>query len=829
MIKHYITILLSILAITITSCSNKEKVGFSPYTPGFYELKGGVKSVTEEEFGKKSKLFSTKRLDYDNAGHLLSYTYYENPEYYNNEGFCDTVKMDYQYNKSGRLENIASNSIAQYTPKFNKYGDLIEESYVTTEEYERQDSYTMDYTYDEYGNVTKVTTCYSENDTSTTEYLFENNKLRQVNIHNISQNIQCECDTSGLIISKKYYDPVSYKLINSSSYTYKFDAKGNWIEKTEREQYKVKSTTKRDIVYYLDSELADNVPVIHNESNLNESHTGIKFIDTYINSVKARSGNDEDSPSGVLFIILIICTVILTGIGCWMASDYIFEDFTGEIQDNGMKKMWMYNTEPYTKVGSILLIGLAAFVVSILLILLVGGVIWGLLWLVKLILWAIIIIGWLCLIGGVLGLLAKEGTGCLGVIIGGVIVAFQDDIERVGENLVNWGFEFMQSVNMFGWGLGLFQHYWDVIFLSFLSPFAIFLGIAFVLIAISLLLNGFEYVVTKIYSIRRPCPSCGSTETPEYIIGGKPHPVSLHPGIYGIFYHKSPVTGEKVPTMYINGKGKITRRCTECNTFMKADTEHTLGTDIHIGIVGHRSSGKSYLLYSGLSSLMNTYPERFSQIDADNETKIEDKKRRIDSHDGIQTNVAYSYRAVQLMLKTKFRPVPYHLFFYDVAGEKFNSSSASHKTAMDFYQNVQSIVFVIDPSMLDINGLIVSDKFEEWHKANADAETYQVSGSYSVLENILETVGRNSKKIDFNFVCTKMDMGYFSAAGYPENPSAEEIKQFITEEMGLNNLVNAAGNTFNTTQFYAVSATDADKSNIEHLFEDLLKQRNIKL
>ena len=72
---------MSILAITITSCSNKEDVRYSPYTPNFYELKGGVKSVTEEEFGKKSKLISTKRLNYDNAGHLLSYTYYENPEY----------------------------------------------------------------------------------------------------------------------------------------------------------------------------------------------------------------------------------------------------------------------------------------------------------------------------------------------------------------------------------------------------------------------------------------------------------------------------------------------------------------------------------------------------------------------------------------------------------------------------------------------------------------------------------------------------------------------------------------------------------------------------
>lgn len=817
---------MSLLAITITSCESKDPVRFSPYNPGYHRLNGNIQSVTEKVYEKKSKLLHTELFDFDNSRHLLSHKYYDDIE------LGDTSCTYYEYNASGRIKNIQSVYIAQYTPEFNEFGDLIKETVVGGgDDLNTGLSYTQYFDYNENGDVTKVTTEFSPESTSLTEYYYENNKLRYVHKCDGTENIIYDCDTSGLIISKKSYDKYGKKVLAQSTFTYNLDEQGNWIEKVERDNKKVISTTKREISYYSEAEMSNAKSEKReiNYTDYNKSYSGIKFIDTYINSVKARSGNDEDSPSGVLFIILIICTAILMALGCWKFSDYLFEDFTGEIQDNGMKKMWMYNTEPYTKVGSILLIGLAAFVASIIIILLVGGVIWGLLWLIKLILWAIIIIGWICLIGGALGLLAKEGTGCLGIIIGGVIVGCQDKIERTGEDLVNWGFEFMQSVNMFGWGLGLFQNYWDVIFLAFISPFILFLTIAFILIAISLILNGFEYIVTKIYSIRRPCPSCGSTETPEYIIGGKPHPVALHPGIYGIFYHKSPVIGEKVPTMYLNGKGKLTRRCTECNTYMRADTEHTLGTDIHIGIVGHRSSGKSYLLYSGLSSLMNTYPERFSQIDADNETKIEDKMSRINSHDGIQTNVANSYRAVQLMLKTKFRPVPYHLFFYDVAGEKFNSSSASHKTAMEFYQNVQSIVFIIDPSMLDINGLIVSDKFEEWHKANADAETYRVSGSYSVLEDILETVGRNSKKIDFNFVCTKKDMGYFSATGYTECPSAEEIKQFMTEEMGLNNLVNAAGNTFNTTQFYAVSAIDADKANIEHLFEDLLKQRNIKL
>lgn len=601
--------------------------------------------------------------------------------------------------------------------------------------------------------------------------------------------------------------------------------------------YEVKGSAKSII----EREYSNKSKLIYSEAELAASNTAeqtsvstksyinIAFVDNYINDVLSRSGNQADSPSRVLFIILIFCTIIVTAISWYMASDFVFHNFTGHIQNNGMKRLWMYNHEPYTKVGTLLLIALAAFVASIILILLVGGVIWGLLWVVKLILWAIIIIGWICLIGGGLALFGRVPVGCLPLIIGILIVSYQDTIEEVGEDLVTWGFEFMQSVNMFSWGLGIFKNYWDVILVIFFTPMVLFLAFAVFVISLNMLLNGFEFIVTRIYSIGRPCPICGSTATPDYIVGGKPHPVKLHPGVYGVFTHKSPVTGESIPTMLLNGRGKVTRKCKKCNSFINADTDNTIGTEIHIGIVGHRSSGKSYLLYSGLSSLMSSYPERFSQIDADNDTRIENKKKRIDARDGIQTDVANKYRAIQLILKSKLRPVPYHLFFYDVAGEKFNASSSSHKTAMDFYRNVQSILFIVDPSMLDISGTPASAKFVDWHKRNANAEKYRIDGSFAVLKDILETVGRKSNKIDFNFVCTKTDMGYLTELGYSKAPEENEIERFISTELGLSNLINSARASFKNVHFYTVSAIESDKSRLKNLFITLLEQRKVML
>ena len=818
MMKLYKLFILTLLSVIITSCS-QEKARFTPYTPNYYEVKGSAKSIIEREYSNKSKLLYTKQFDFDKSGRLVSFKHIVDK---------DTVTRYMHYKDNGRIENIQWNEITKYTPEFNEFGDLIKETYITGENNGFESGFIQEWEYDVNGNIINEKTCYIESDCSSVEYLYENNKLKQVKEYNLGEEIQYDCDTTGLVISKKVYDELANKITSQSTYKYKFDDKRNWIEKVERENKRLKSTIKREILYYSEAELVAANPT-KQESVVAKSYIGIDFVDNYINNVLSRSGNQEDSPSKVLFIILIICTVIVTAIGWYMASDFVFHNFTGHIQNNGMKRLWMYNHEPYTKVGSLLLIALAAFVASIIIILLVGGVIWGLLWVVKLILWAIIIIGWICLIGGGLALFGKEPVGCLPLIIGILIVSFQDTIEETGENLVAWGFEFMQSVNMFSWGLGIFKNYWDVILVVFFTPMVLFLGFAVFVITLNMLLNGFEFIVTRIYSIRRPCPICGSTATPDYIVGGKPHPVKLHPGVYGVFTHKSPVTGEGVPTMLLNGRGKVRRKCKNCNSEINSNTENTIGTEIHIGIVGHRSSGKSYLLYSGLSSLMSSYPDRFSQIDAVNDTQIDGKKKLIDSKADIQTAVANKYRAVQLILKSKMRPVPYHLFFYDVAGEKFNASSSSHKTAMDFYRNVQSIVFIVDPSMLDISGTPASAKFVDWHKRNANAEKYRIDGSFAVLKDILETVGRKSNKIDFNFVCTKTDMGYLPELGYSKTPGENEIERFISTELGLSNLINSARASFKNVHFYTVSAIESDKSRLKNLFITLLEQRKVTL
>jgi hypothetical protein len=131
--------------------------------------------------------------------------------------------------------------------------------------------------------------------------------------------------------------------------------------------------------------------------------------------------------------------------------------------------------------------------------------------------------------------------------------------------------------------------------------------------------------------------------------------------------------------------------------------------------------------------------------------------------------------------------------------------------------------------MLDISGTPASVKFVDWHKINANSEKYRVDGSFAVLKDIFETVGRKSNKIDFNFVCTKTDMGYLPELGYSKTPSETEIEHFMSTELGLSNLINSARSSFKNVHFYAVSAIESDKSKLIDLFVKLLGQRKVLL
>ena len=828
--------------VYLTGCA-KPKQWTTPFAYMYYECypETHVKHFQSKTYNAKWELIQTKGYDFDINGNLIR-------EYSINE--TDTTDVTTYKYKNNRLVEIINSDGAKGKTKFDNEGFLTNIRFYNDLQGKKSLCATLEMTYNSEGllsryiikreNFGDLLGSNAENSGSCSEYHIEYNEgvrssfmLIDSNYSN-NQHLKYDYEYNQFGFAKNVivFDNTSGEALHTWQYAYTYDEHNNWTGRIQKEKGRLQQTEKRVLEYYSAEEIEEAAIKITAQSNFYEGENTIFAIfGGYLENLNDRIELQLEEYDGGTILLAIV--ILLTVVGMILTLIRMMKRpfFKRHVLSNGMKRMWMYDSSRYLNILSYFGIALGCFIGAILVIALIGGVAWLIAWIIKIFFIIIIWIGLILTIIGALGALAKSKFAAA-LIPGIIILCFEKTLDRWGKEIVDWSFDFLQQVNIVDWGYHFIVNLWDGILLVFLTPVILFLAVALIIIIFTSILNGIEWIVTRIYSIRRPCPSCGSAKTPDYIISGTIHPVKLHPGTFGVFTHISPVNGKRIPTMLLNGKGQLDRKCPDCGTIIHADAKRTYGTDIHIGFVGHRSSGKSYLLYSGLSALVKSYPEKIQQIDSDQDTSIEGKKQRIDARQGIQTNVANRYRAVQLMVSSKLRPVPYHMFFYDVAGEKFNASSSSYKTAMDFYKNVQSIVFVIDPSMIDYTGIPASACIKNWsHKPSINmGETYRIDNSFSVLKDILESVGRKSKKIDFSFVCTKADMGYFEAENLTRKGITEQqIENFIRNSLGLGNLVNSAKASFNSVHFFEVSVTDVDNSNLIQLFEFLLKQKGVSI
>lgn len=824
--------LLLLSVVFLVACEKQEPVRYMPHNWETCELQEGVKSIYEITYSNQKKtrvVYPTRYISFDERGQLLADKRYDKN---------DSTIIRYVYAENGRLENVTGNlgDIKQFIPLYNEFGDLIKETYVQ----DGTANYFFEYTYDTLGHIVEERLCYAESEAFPTYYTYQGDKLATQISYGSSSETHYKYDKVGNCIETRIYEGElgeKRKLTAIYKYSYKFDRRGNWIEQTEKRRGKVTSVTTREIEYY------DLATVLTAKKAPQQQNT-LAQDGSYFARLKARiamANYTTGTPALALTIAVILLTLIIAGIAIYFfIEEWDINDLlTTDMAVSGMEKMWMFRWGVYAYAGIILTTLIVSFVAAVLVLFVVGAVLWILMWICKILFWITIVGGVIALIFGLLGVFfddESKGTGCLMVIVGGVIAGCSDFLGDLGETLVEWGTNALHTLNLFQWGINIFTQFWDLLLLVFFSPMALFLAFALLCILLALLLMGGEALVMRVYNVNRPCPHCGSTDTPKYIINSKTgfvHPVALHPGVYGIFHHRVFDSSDRclwsVPTMLANGKGKLNRICSGCGETIFADAEHTFGTEVHIGIVGNRSSGKSYLLYSGLALLKQEHSSQVMQLDKDSETNIDDKFKRISALADIQTDTS-QHHAVQLILKVRrqlFFQIPYHLFFYDVAGEKFNASKQLSHYQMDFYKHVQSIIFLIDPAMIDTAGMPISDNFASWVEKNGSRERFDVESIFGVLQRLLEQYRKSAKYIDFNFVCVKSDTGYFRACGYSAQPSEKEIETFISKELGLTNLILSAKNYFNKVHFHEVSVVDNDKSKLRNLFLDILKQRHI--
>ncbi len=575
-------------------------------------------------------------------------------------------------------------------------------------------------------------------------------------------------------------------------YEYEVDSLGHWTAaKITNSRGKQLRTIEREYITP-GSVLAAKTAAINDKYTTESSGNVLK---DYWNNILYRFAlvdAKSNAPSWLLYLLILV----LTGVYMWLAIRWFLAntdtlDEWRPYKKGSMQRLWMFNKEPYINV--LILTGclIGSFIAAMLTLMAVGLVTYGILWLFKLLLIVLVWVGWITLILAIIFFFENWLYAIVCGIVAALILLNKEAIAKVGQLSVDWGFDFMNKLNFFDWTLYIFKDLWDVLLIVLFGPIVIFLVIAALLIIFMGLLMGLEWLVMKIYDVRRPCPSCGSTKGFEYMADNyHVHPAGLHPGIYGVFYQWSPDAHKYLPTMIFNGKAKLKRRCKNCKNIEHHADGKSFGTEKHIGIVGHRSSGKTYFLYSELDLV--TRNTKAEQTDATEDTKIQDIADRIKKGANVQTDQRQWFKAVQLMLPRKLSPIPWHLFFYDVAGENFDTNVSRTPTALEFYKNVESIVFIIDPSMVDPLMPGVSPKAKAWIKARGESEHSSPASTYSRLTSILDEHGRKLKNINFYFLLTKSDLGYLDG---------KTPRQYIEEELGLIETVNQATNKFRNVGF----------------------------
>ena len=543
-------------------------------------------------------------------------------------------------------------------------------------------------------------------------------------------------------------------------------------------------------------------------------------------SLLAASVYTANTNSWVLWVFVILS---LIAFGCsfltpvWKSN---WKNIRGQYDDNNMRRMLMFNHQPYLLVAYLALSIIVAAAIGAAILFVVGGVSYLLLWVVKLLIWALIIIGWIALVGGALALfLAKEGAGCLPLTGGGVILYFQDTLSNWGNMCVEAGFSFFSALNIWEYCQYLFTAYVPTLLLIASIPIGIGLSAAILALLCAFAFWLTETIMTRKYNIKHPCPFCHNPSEPAvYLSNNVELPVKLRPGMYGLLHITHPETGEKMPTMLLNGRDNLSRKCPHCDRIINYKT----GVEKHIAFVGLPESGKTCLTYRFVGNMMkNDENIRFTDdVSKEAQQIILDVKNGKVQDLASKTSVNDMRRSLQILVPGK-APLPYHFFINDVGGELFTTSGVE-SNYMQFFKDVDSVSFLIDPFTMDFSEYETSGAFAKWYKTNIlDKKQFSHVEKFS---NVLHTVKAMSdlfvhktKDIHVNIILVKSDTGYI-----PKDVQEDEVKlkDMVINQMGMAAEVMDLENTYASLHFYAVSSLK--NTGIDRLIKGIIKDLKIK-
>lgn len=512
----------------------------------------------------------------------------------------------------------------------------------------------------------------------------------------------------------------------------------------------------------------------------------------------------------------------------------------------GMQKVFFFRKEPYLLLLNIAGCVFGAFVAVIIVFIAIGGLVWSCCWLGNAL---IIALYWILTIGGYAygvvmilgGLFRKEWAmkisiskkrlwsilwGIAFIQLGSFVTEYKYAIYHLGGVVTNFGSYIFDTFNVFSIAWYLIRTNWFIAVLIALTPFVLFLTCAAVYMVFSGCLTLYENSVLRRYNMKNPCPNCHNHSEPAiYYSHGKPLPVPLKPGVWGLFHIVHPVTGEKMPTLFLNGKGDYPRQCHVCSTMINAE----VGVECQVAFAGLPGSGKTTLLYRIVAEL------RRAKVGSTNLFRFTDQVepslieyidsiadgRKMDYYPD-KTDVS-RHRSIQMIGVNPHSSFPYRLFLNDVAGEIFTVEQDDESAP--FFRNTNVVVLALDPFTMNVSNLDLGDNFKSWYKDKiGDPKESRYRATFSdAVSSLLNTVAHyraeGFKGITVMPVFVKVDTGYL---GNLRGANSEALKDFAVNEMGLGGMIATIEETGCNVVFHSVSAADdANVSGVTQLIKNI--------
>ena len=515
----------------------------------------------------------------------------------------------------------------------------------------------------------------------------------------------------------------------------------------------------------------------------------------------------------------------------------------------GQSKVLFFSRAPYRLFLTIAGYFLLAFVITIILFIIIGALVWLFTWIGRILLVGLFWIIFIGLIVGGIGLVLNALFGDEGrfwslilcwipIYLAIKVGAWREDVSDYGFMMTEWGTAIFTTFNIFDLAIYIVKTYWLTALLISVTPLLLFVGAAalFMVFAGGLML--YESIKMKRYNVTHPCPFCGEHSEPAvYLSDGIPLHVPLRPSVWGLYNIKHPVTGEKMPTLFLNGKDRLERRCAHCDGLISAN----IGAEKHIAVAGVPNSGKSTLLYRIISELCrmqvgNEHICRFTDSMGEDETSAKAFLESI--KDGQEMNyfpektAEGRHKSIQLLAQNPHGTLPYRLYVNDIAGEMFTSTNNQYEDA-PFFKNTNVLIFALDPFTMKANELEFSSKFASWYKKNVGDKNdldgkVDLDEAFTALVNTINKYKKGSdfSKIKLMITYVKTDTGYLNRVS-DKNDSAL-LREFAISDMGLESLITKLELNGFDISYHAISASDnVSKSNISTYISDILDNLGI--